>query len=161
MTAVETTTEKIFGMLKVYDLLVYKHGDTSLSQQAATTGQPKYCEPHMTQSIVDTEQTNTGSQTQHTSEPCTTQETIQESAKDKLVDDDPNLNLIVPNSDGENDDVFVNEKLSTPFLCTSMSITAVDAVTPTRRISGQEGNVQQMARMGASNSQYSPAKVTI
>ena len=66
-------------------------------------------------------------QSQPTSKSCSTQTTSLHSEKDNALYDDPNLNLVIPNSDGEGDNDLVNENLSTLKIWMLMSVSVAPA----------------------------------
>ena len=123
LTKLEATNEEILGLLKVYDMVVYKAGSSPVvghrdgpcpvtkDGQTQTTDQ----EGSLTKNNVPS--------TEQSQQTCELSIGPSSSArnKGKAPIDDCNLNVIVPDSD-EEDDLFVNKNLSTPKVCTKMSI---------------------------------------
>ena len=120
--------------MKVYDVVVYKVAAYSQHPHPnATNEATKTLDTQTIQQCANMTQKSLHStdQSQQTSEHILTQKTSIRSAKGKEPYDDLKLNLFVPNSDPEDDDVFINEKLSTPKVCTSMTIALADPLTQT------------------------------
>ena len=160
MTKLEATNEEILGLMKLYDLL--KPASSHLDRQDHSTR--RETKDGQTQTIgqdgsMSKKNVALSEQSQQT---CELSIDPSFSARDKGKGplDLHNLNVIVPNSDDE-DDVFVNESLSTPKICTSMSISVGDGYTESCWVSGKPKNVKQATKLGSASAYSQWSQVTM